>query len=67
VKSHPNVIQVLGVCQTPPGIVMEFMERGSLLSLLKDQVKLDSSQIDSIILGIAQGLAHLHYYGIVHR
>jgi hypothetical protein len=32
---HPNIVAFMGVCITPPAIVTEHCERGSLISLLQ--------------------------------
>ena len=32
---HPNIVAFMGVCITPPAIVTEYCERGSLTSLLQ--------------------------------
>ena len=41
--NHKNILKIYGVCTTKPfSIVMEFMENGSLLNLLRDDEKQDS-------------------------
>jgi sterile alpha motif and leucine zipper containing kinase AZK len=48
-------------------MVMEYMPRGSLWSVLQSALPLDVKQRQQIALDIARGLAFLHNKGIFHR
>ncbi|EGG16253.1 hypothetical protein DFA_09283 [Cavenderia fasciculata] len=76
---HENIIQFLGVSEyialddvTPPeerrlGIVMEFMEKGSLWYLMTRESYLFTGQLVlSILKGITNGMKWLHRHGIIH-
>jgi p21-activated kinase 1 len=47
-------------------IVMEYMEGGSLTDVISVNV-FTEGQIAAVSREIAQGLGHLHEYGIIHR
>uniref|UniRef100_A0A7S1YGR3 Non-specific protein-tyrosine kinase n=1 Tax=Sexangularia sp. CB-2014 TaxID=1486929 RepID=A0A7S1YGR3_9EUKA len=68
---HENVVTFYGVCDSPPAIVLQFCDGGSLLSRLygkQDGVKsLAELERQSIALDIARGLEHLHRARVVHR
>ena len=57
--SHPNLLQILGVCITeePIFIVTELMENGSLLKYLRDQ-DVEVFEMINIISQIAKGDNH---------
>jgi TPR repeat protein/tRNA A-37 threonylcarbamoyl transferase component Bud32 len=61
---HPNVVQTFGAIENPFGIVMEFMQGGSLLKLLNDRqpAQLAWSFRLQIAKDVAQGLVFLHSY-----
>lgn len=65
-RPHPNIIQVLGLCQKPFSIVTEFMPNGSLYHHIRAG-NLKPQKIPEIIHGVVAGLFHLHTEGIVHR
>jgi preprotein translocase subunit YajC/predicted Ser/Thr protein kinase len=68
--SHPNVVQVFGVCMGGPQpiLVMEYCSGGSLDRLLFDsQKQLDDKDKIHFAKGIARGMLHLHNHNIVHR
>ncbi|PRP78601.1 putative receptor protein kinase [Planoprotostelium fungivorum] len=69
-RPHPNVVLFMGYTFPPDplSIVTEFCEGGCLLDYLgthKNDVTQEKK--DSIILGIAKGVLHLHQEKIIHR
>uniref|UniRef100_A0A8C6PKW2 Scaffold protein ILK n=1 Tax=Nothobranchius furzeri TaxID=105023 RepID=A0A8C6PKW2_NOTFU len=64
--SHPNILPVLGACQSPPSpqpiIITHFMPYGSLFNILHQGTTLvvDQSQAVKFALDIASGMAFLH-------
>eukprot|EP01118_Nematostelium_gracile_P013630 TRINITY_DN5171_c0_g1_i1.p1 TRINITY_DN5171_c0_g1~~TRINITY_DN5171_c0_g1_i1.p1 ORF type:complete len:323 (+),score=89.43 TRINITY_DN5171_c0_g1_i1:110-1078(+) len=71
-EPHPNVIRAFGACVDgegrPMAIVTEFMEKGSLRSLLDDKsTEITFLQTISIAREIAKGVNHLHSQNIIHR
>lgn len=72
---HPNIIQMMGVCNTPPCIVTEYCPRGSLTKVLGNcrahvaGYELSWSRRVSMALDAAKGMLHLHTRQppIIHR
>ncbi|CAI8048431.1 Probable serine/threonine-protein kinase SIS8 [Geodia barretti] len=67
---HPNVVLLLGACQTPPklAIIMEYVAGGSLHQLVHvDKTVLSESQIASLATDICRGLQYLHSINVLHR
>ncbi len=66
---HPNVVQFFGVCtdSTPFQMVMEYMPRGSLYSVLKSKHDFSWLARYQIALDTATGVAFLHSKKIIHR
>ncbi len=72
VPPHPNVLKFIGVCMSPlcigklycfttQGIVMDFAESGSLITLLQSTIMpIDSKLV--IVAGIIRGMAHLRIF-----
>ncbi|RVE63904.1 hypothetical protein OJAV_G00140930 [Oryzias javanicus] len=64
--SHPNILPVLGACQSPPSphpvIITHYMPYGSLFNILHQGTTLvvDQSQAVKFALDIASGMAFLH-------
>ncbi|KAK2828673.1 hypothetical protein Q5P01_019707 [Channa striata] len=64
--SHPNILPVLGACQSPPSphpvIITPYMPYGSLYNILHQGTTLvvDQSQAVKFALDIASGMAFLH-------
>lgn len=66
---HRNVVQIYGasVEKDHPCLIMEHMELGSLKDLLATKIELNPEQQINIALDIANGLAHIHTLGVIHR
>uniref|UniRef100_A0AAV2J9B9 Scaffold protein ILK n=1 Tax=Knipowitschia caucasica TaxID=637954 RepID=A0AAV2J9B9_KNICA len=64
--SHPNILPVLGACQSPPSphpiLITRYMPYGSLFNILHQGTTLvvDQSQAVKFALDIASGMAFLH-------
>jgi hypothetical protein len=59
-RPHRSVVSFFGMCQEPLCIVLEFMAQGSIQTYLKQDVKLDLTQLYQWLIDIAAGMAHLH-------
>jgi len=67
-RPHSNVVQFLGITSTPSlCIITEFMDGGSLYSVLHSDAKIDMSMVQIWVQGIAAGMFHLHSEGVFHR
>jgi len=71
-EPHPNVVKTYGVCketdEKPSAIITEYLEKGSLRSLLDDNsVEINFLQAIGIARDIAKGMAHIHAQQIFHR
>lgn len=66
---HPNIIRVLDVAEQDgvPYIVMEFVDGTDLAALLKKHGPLNGIAALRAVAQVADGLAHAHALGIVHR
>ncbi|MCA8912849.1 MAG: serine/threonine protein kinase [Planctomycetes bacterium] len=66
---HPNIVRVLDVNEQDgtPYIVMEFVDGTDLSALLKQHGPLNGAAALKVIAQVADGLAHAHAMGIVHR
>jgi serine/threonine protein kinase len=68
---HPHLVIVYGVCieRNSMLLVMEFLEKGSLKSYLRDHARQETLFKDLIQIGenIASGMTELSRLGIVHR
>lgn len=62
--SHPNVLPVVGCCNSPPNLVVinQYMAWGSLYTLLHEGtgVVVDTAQALRFALDVARGMAFLH-------
>eukprot|EP01119_Soliformovum_irregulare_P005960 TRINITY_DN176_c0_g1_i11.p1 TRINITY_DN176_c0_g1~~TRINITY_DN176_c0_g1_i11.p1 ORF type:complete len:685 (+),score=101.09 TRINITY_DN176_c0_g1_i11:29-2083(+) len=69
-RAHPNVCQLLGVCDShkkPLCIVTEYMSEGSLWDLItNNNMTLTSDLIISFAHDTASGMAHLHSEDVLH-
>jgi len=66
---HPGIVEIFDFGQMPSGdgyIIMEFLEGGSLASLL-DEGTLDERRAASIMRGVCSALAAAHGMGVIHR
>ena len=65
---HPNILEIQEVGESPwgPYIVMEFVDGGTVRSLLNDG-RLPVAQAVDIAMQAAEGVASAHGAGIVHR
>eukprot|EP01114_Cavostelium_apophysatum_P006560 TRINITY_DN1792_c0_g1_i1.p1 TRINITY_DN1792_c0_g1~~TRINITY_DN1792_c0_g1_i1.p1 ORF type:complete len:683 (-),score=77.64 TRINITY_DN1792_c0_g1_i1:47-2095(-) len=66
-KPHQNIILFCGVTHDPAAIVMEFCQNGSLYHFLHSSVDISIVQKQAILLGVARGMVHLHFYNVIHR
>ena len=66
---HRNVVKLIGICIEPPSIkiVMEWCRHGALRRLLTSRRALPWSLRFQLLLDVADGMAHLHRNGLVHR
>jgi serine/threonine protein kinase len=65
---HPNVVQLMGICLTPPCVVLEFMARGTLYGILQNTtVELSLKLRLSFLRDVARGMTFLHAQGLIHR
>jgi len=67
---HPNVLRMYGLCLDPAkpmGIVVEYLEYGSLKDLLAKKVQLKFLEVVGIAQNVAEGMKHLQTAKIVHR
>jgi integrin-linked kinase len=64
--SHPNVMPVIGCCNSPPNLVVisQFMPVGSLFQVLHEQdgtgLVVDSTRALQFAVDVAKGMAYLH-------
>ncbi len=67
---HPNIVQVFGLCSSPPAIVMEYVTHGSLAKWIRERRAaadiVTNAHRDSIALGVAFGMWHIHSRGYIH-
>eukprot|EP00116_Pleurobrachia_bachei_P006778 sb/3467040/ len=66
---HPNVVKLLGLCcdELPYYIVMEYMNNGSLLSVLQEGPPLTIKQMVHYCEQAAAGMMYLHAQNYIHR
>ncbi|EDQ89590.1 uncharacterized protein MONBRDRAFT_25095 [Monosiga brevicollis MX1] len=69
IGSHTNLVRYFGTNATPSHVCLylELLKGGSLLDLLHDQGALDSVRAVTCLVQVANGIAHLHKAGIIHR
>ncbi|GJP38534.1 hypothetical protein CLOM_g22982, partial [Closterium sp. NIES-68] len=75
-KNHPCLVRLLGFChdynprtqRMEQIVIYEFMDNGDLSQWTRPGGKhLTATQLLETLLSVAQGLAYLHGFGIVHR
>eukprot|EP00007_Cunea_sp_BSH-02190019_P004168 CAMPEP_0174230878 /NCGR_PEP_ID=MMETSP0417-20130205/1537_1 /TAXON_ID=242541 /ORGANISM="Mayorella sp, Strain BSH-02190019" /LENGTH=498 /DNA_ID=CAMNT_0015308647 /DNA_START=101 /DNA_END=1594 /DNA_ORIENTATION=- len=66
---HPNIVKMLDSVQTEDSlfIVLEFVENGSLLTILKRFGTVPEALIARYVRQLLIGLSYLHDRGVVHR
>eukprot|EP01026_Neomeris_dumetosa_P071610 TRINITY_DN7248_c0_g1_i1.p1 TRINITY_DN7248_c0_g1~~TRINITY_DN7248_c0_g1_i1.p1 ORF type:complete len:699 (+),score=104.91 TRINITY_DN7248_c0_g1_i1:208-2097(+) len=77
---HPNVVNFMGLCRSPPCLITEFCERGSLFDVLQEYRRGGMDKVSNrhllswhrriqMLLHAARGMLclHLHRPPIVHR
>lgn len=67
---HPHIVQIYGVtAQQPYGMVMEYMENGSLDTYLHNNPRDNVSWMlkYKIAIAVCKGLSYLHKNNIIHR
>ncbi len=69
IRPHYNVLLLLGACTIAPPycLVTEYMDGGSLYTLLTSDRKIANDDLVRIVKGVGRGLLHLHMEGVVHR
>ncbi|CAK68809.1 unnamed protein product (macronuclear) [Paramecium tetraurelia] len=67
--NHTHIMQMYEVYETQNSLYvgLELLEGGSLYDLIKEKTLLSTSQIQQIMVGVLQGLHHMHQKDIMHR
>jgi len=66
-RNHPNVCAILGVCEDPVAIIMEYVPGGSLLNCVANKkVEMTPAKVIKYAKDIASGMSHLHAENIIH-
>ncbi|MCP4895972.1 MAG: serine/threonine protein kinase [bacterium] len=67
--NHPNIVQIYSISkhENQHFFVMEYVSGTSLLSLMKNEGKVEAQHAATIILQTASGLHAAHNQGVVHR
>lgn len=62
--SHPNVLPVVGCCNSPPNLVVitQYLPLGSLFNMLHQEssIVVETAQVLKFALDIAKGMAFIH-------
>ncbi|XP_064332209.1 receptor-interacting serine/threonine-protein kinase 1 isoform X2 [Camelus dromedarius] len=66
---HSRVVQLLGVIMEEGSysLVMEYMEKGNLMHVLKTQISIPLSVKARIIMETIEGMCYLHGEGVIHK
>lgn len=67
--NHPNIVQYVEAVRSEQhlNIMLEFIENGSLLTILKKFGKFPETLASVYTAQILEGLAYLHEQGVIHR
>jgi len=66
--AHPCIVRCFGVTESPPCIVMEYIQRGSVFDIIhKQNIPLPWPLRVRMLLQAAHGMKYLHKHSIVHR
>ena len=64
---HPNILQFIGICESPASLITEYCARGSLMSLLHEAKEFPSKAAEltwarrlSLLADAARGVLYLH-------
>lgn len=63
---HPHVVRLRRVSTSPPALVMDLAEGGSVDSLVRVRGPLDPGEVVTVLAPVADALAALHGTGAVH-
>ncbi|XP_012659684.1 receptor-interacting serine/threonine-protein kinase 1 [Otolemur garnettii] len=66
---HSRVVKLLGIIieEGNYSLVMEFMEKGNLMSVLKSEISIPLSVKGRIIVETIEGMCYLHGEGVIHK
>ncbi|XP_057411385.1 receptor-interacting serine/threonine-protein kinase 1 [Balaenoptera acutorostrata] len=66
---HSRVVQLLGVIMEDGNysLVMEYLEKGDLMHVLKAQISIPLSVKGRIIMETIEGMCYLHREGVIHK
>ncbi|XP_076999539.1 receptor-interacting serine/threonine-protein kinase 1 isoform X2 [Tamandua tetradactyla] len=66
---HSRVVKLLGFIMEDGiySLVMEYMERGNLMQVLKGEISIPLSLKGRIILETVEGMLYLHLEGVIHK
>ena len=66
---HPNIILLMAICKNPPLLITEYMELGSLSTVLHSNMSITHKNLIKMAIDVASGLLFLHTasHSIVHR
>jgi serine/threonine protein kinase len=69
IDPHPNVLQLIGVCVAGGSamVVLEYVDSGSLKTLLNEGYTFEESELKDLIYQIGSGLQHVHGNKLIHR
>ncbi|KAM3141155.1 hypothetical protein pb186bvf_006760 [Paramecium bursaria] len=67
--NHPNIMKLYEVYETQNSLYMglELLQGGQLYEYMKKKVIFQNKEIQQIMNGLLDGLAHMHSKGIMHR
>uniref|UniRef100_A0A8C6QRN9 Receptor-interacting serine/threonine-protein kinase 1 n=1 Tax=Nannospalax galili TaxID=1026970 RepID=A0A8C6QRN9_NANGA len=67
--SHSRVVKLLGIIieEGNYSLVMEYMEKGNLMHVLKAEINIPLSVKGRIIMETVEGMCYLHGKGVIHK